>query len=375
MKNLCLLLAFLGAMQVSAQITVTNATFPKVGDTLKTAFIDEFTGTLNMGNVGGPQNWDFSALSSGTRQEEVFLNPGGGEFSAAFPDANLRIDNGGQELYMKSSANKIEALGFGGDNPFFDGPLVIKYSKRPVYRAAPLTFISSSTNVSEFRIDLSSSIIPDTLLAGLPIRPDSIRIQFSDNATGLMDAFGSLKMQNKTFDVLREKVQSISETKLFIKIFGAWIDPLPLIGGNIPGGFGGFLGRDTSVTYNFYTNTIKEVLLSASFSLENDLQSLVVADLGGLVSGLYDIRADESVVLFPNPAYDFLRIKCGENFTGQHLVTICDAQGRYVHAEVAELIPDADKIIDVSALSPGSYLLSLHNRSSRNVKTIRFVVH
>jgi len=375
MKNLCLLLALIGTLQVSAQITVTNATFPKVGDTLKTAFIEEFSGTLNMGNVGGPQNWDFSALSSGTRQEEVFLNPAGGEFAAAFPDANLRIDNGGQELYMKSSATKIEALGFGGDNPFFDGPLVIKYSKRPVYRAAPLTFISSSTNVSEFRIDLSSSIIPDTLLAGLPIRPDSIRIQFSDNATGLMDAFGSLKMQNKTFDVLREKVQSISETKLFIKIFGAWIDPLPLIGGNIPGGFGGFLGRDTSITYSFYTNTKKEVLVAANFNLDNEFQSAIVADLGGIISSSDEVLIDESVLVFPNPAHDFLRIKCGKNITGQHLITICDLQGKYVHAEIAELIPDADKTIDVSALSPGSYLLSLNSRSSRNVKTIRFVVH
>jgi hypothetical protein len=182
-------------------------------------------------------------------------------------------------------------------------------------------------------------------------------------------------MQNKTFDVLREKVQSISETKLFIKIFGAWIDPLPLLGGNIPGGFGGFLGRDTSITYNFYTNTLKEVLLSASFSLDEELQSLVVADLGGITSSSEDLLLDETVIVFPNPAQEYINIRSGANLTGQHLITICDTQGRYIHAEAAELRPESDKMIDVSALHPGQYLLSLHSRSSSNVKTIRFVIH
>lgn len=104
-------------------------------------------------------------------------------------------------------------------------------------------------------------------------------------------------------------MQSISETKLFIKIFGAWIDPLPLIGGNIPGGFGGFLGRDTSITYSFYTNTKKEVLVAANFNLDNEFQSAVVADLGGIISSSGEIFLDESVLVFPNPAQEYINIR------------------------------------------------------------------
>ena len=64
MKNIIFhVLISLYIFNINAQITITNATFPKVGDTLKTAVVFDFAGNLTMGSTGGPKTWDFSILS------------------------------------------------------------------------------------------------------------------------------------------------------------------------------------------------------------------------------------------------------------------------------------------------------------------------
>ena len=207
MKNIIFhVLISLYISNINAQITITNATFPKVGDTLKTAVVFDFAGNLTMGSTGGPKTWDFNILNvdEGIKQQEIYLNPAVGKDASSFPEATMMLLSDGQEIYLKSSATKLEGLGFGGANQFFDAPLVIKYSKRPVLRTAPLEFINTTATTGEFRIDISSNIIPDSLLAGLPFKPDSIRIQFSNSIKGLTDAYGSLKLQGNSFDVLRE---------------------------------------------------------------------------------------------------------------------------------------------------------------------------
>ena len=61
-----------------------------------------------------------------------------------------------------------------------------------------------------FRID----IIPDTLLAGLPIRPDSLRIRFVTTRQDKVDAFGKIKIPGSgEIDCLRERRYEITGDK------------------------------------------------------------------------------------------------------------------------------------------------------------------
>jgi len=358
---------------VSAQITITNATFPKVGDTLKTAVSLDFAGTLAMGTTGGPKTWDFSILNEGIKQQEIYLNPAVGKDASAFPEATMMLLSDGQEIYLKSSVTKLEGLGFGGANQFFDAPLVIKYSKRPVLRIAPLEFINTTSTTGEFRIDISSNIIPDTILAGLPFKPDSIRVQFSNTIKGLTDAYGNLKLQGKSFDVLREKVESISQTQLFIKILGVWIDPLPFLGGNIPGGFGDFLGQDTTIIYNFISNTKKEILVSAEYSTNNELQSVTFADLGGVISSTKDITSPVFTV-YPNPVSDILTFTTSDLQAGKYFITVSDLQGKIVYFETATIQNDEARQINTSSIPKGNYILTLRDQYNTFTRSIKFLV-
>jgi hypothetical protein len=355
------------------QITVTNTTFPILGDTLKTVVNNNFKGTLNMGNVAGPQVWDFSMLNSGTKQNEIFLNPSKGKDASAFPDATMLLIAGTQEQYLKSSPTKIEVLGYGGQNPIFGVPLVVKFTKRPVYRAAPLNFITSTTSTSEFKVDLSTNIIPDTLLAGLPLKPDSLRILFTNTSKGLFDGFGSLKMQNKTYDVLREKSESISETKLLVKVFGIWLDPSTLFGGNLPGGIGGFLGKDTTITYNFYSNQKKEILVSADYNTRNLLQSVTFADLGGITSATSEVNIAPQMSVYPNPADQVIHIAGIAGKDSKYLISIADLTGRIVHFETALLYSGELKDIQIGHFTPGVYVVSIIDQFRSSVSSVRFV--
>jgi hypothetical protein len=374
MKALTTVCFTLLTLAIGAQVTITNTTFPKVGDTLRYAFIDNIPATLSMGNVGGPQTWDFSALNMGQKNNQIFISPSAGKDAAAFPDATLLLQSDQQELYLKSSATKIEALGFAGANPFFNAPLLVKYTKKPVFRAAPLTFISTSNSSAEFRIDISTSIIPDTLLANLPIKPDSIRILFANSDKGLLDGFGTLKMQGKTFSVLREKVESISETKLFIKLFGLWIDPLPLLGGNIPGGFGGFLGQDTTYTYNFYTDSKKEVLLAAQYTTGNEATSLQIADLGGIISSSDDVNTTLTADIIPNPASDFCRFQVSQLRDGLYLMTIHSMQGVPVSAGMVQVTNGGVTDIDLRQIPAGQYVITLIDKANSQAISERLTI-
>jgi hypothetical protein len=373
MKNVVLIFSiWLVVSNISAQITITNSTFPVVGDTLKTAIRFSPSG-LNMGTVNGPQVWDFSTLNAGNKQNEIYKSAASGPDAAAFPDANLLLNVDGQEQYLKSSSTKIEGLGLGGANDFIDVPLVIKYSKRPVLRTAPLNFINSTASNSEFRIDISANILPDSLLALISISFDSIRIQFANNARGVVDAYGTLKMQNKEFPVLREKVETYSETKVFIKFFNNWFDVGQFLGGNIPEGFENLLGMDTTFTYNFYTDSKKEILVSAEYNTANSLQEVVFADLGGVVSSSNDTYIP-AIKVYPNPTSDFLFVQTPDWKEGTYLVTISDLSGKMLHAEPVGLNPDTTRQIDISNLSTGTYLLTIRNQFNSFAGTTKFVV-
>ncbi|HMP30100.1 MAG TPA: T9SS type A sorting domain-containing protein [Saprospiraceae bacterium] len=356
---------------VNAQITITHTTFPTVGDTLRYILSNDST-TLNLGTTNGPQEWNFSSLSSGIRFNEIYTEVSNGKEIASFPEANLLLITEGQEQYLKSNSTRLEVIGLGGFNALVDTLLLINYSKRPTIRNAPLTFIKSTSSNSEFRVDISSNLLPTAIKNLIPINFDSIRIQFSSNAKGIVDAYGTLKMQNKDFSVLRETIETVSETKIFLKIFGFWIDPLPLFVGNIPSGIDDLLGQDTTITYNFYTDKRKEILVSAQYNTNLTLRRLVFADLGGLLSTTKNI-ANSTLKLFPNPATEKLFLQTQNIKEGKYVLTISDFFGRTVYDESFLLSPNDIKEINISNLNRGTYLMYIKDHYGILIHTIKFL--
>ncbi|MBK9018428.1 MAG: hypothetical protein IPM82_32725 [Saprospiraceae bacterium] len=131
---------------LSAQITVTNATFPLAGDTLKTA-TDLNPDGIVITPPGGPATWDFSGLAPTVKSESVFRAASEGSAFADFSSAELfSVGAGGQgETYYDVSANNFDNLGYYGSDPTGGLPIQtsFKFSPPVPERRAPLNFIDN----------------------------------------------------------------------------------------------------------------------------------------------------------------------------------------------------------------------------------------
>lgn len=380
MKNKVLIVIFLlGYGVINGQITITNATFPKSGDKLKYAQLNNPGNILDLKSNAGPHVWDFTVLNRGSKFEEEYDDPSEGKDASAFSQADMLLERDNQEVYFKSSTDKIEELGFGGINPIFNAPLVGKYSVRPTYRQAPLSFIGLTQSEGKFAIALSSAVFPDSLLSIFPqgFKPDSVKVEFSSSSKGLMDAYGTLKMQDQSFDVLREKAEASSVTSIFIKIgFLGWVN-LEQIASQfniqLPPFIGQFLGVKKTTIYKFHTNGKKEILVSAVYNEANELTEVTFADLGK-VSATQNTVVNHAMSVYPNPASDVIHIGSGTLTEGMYLVTLTNMDGRTVYAEPCRLGGNISKKVDVSNFDSGLYILTLRDKFNQFTVTNKIVI-
>ena len=106
-KLLTIAMAFIG-LNTIAQITVTDADFVGVGDVIFQATDNTPASTINIGNTGINQTWDFSTLQESSTGNLLFISPIGTTYENQYPNANLCMnDNGSLSYYNKSSRSII----------------------------------------------------------------------------------------------------------------------------------------------------------------------------------------------------------------------------------------------------------------------------
>lgn len=119
------------AFSLHAQITVTDATFPAVGDTLRTA-IDQEPAGIEITPPGGPFAWDFTGLIADANQVTVFHPASEGEAFANFSEAELVIfGQAGAETYFSVSPTAFENLGYSGTAPAGGFPIQTEFKFTP----------------------------------------------------------------------------------------------------------------------------------------------------------------------------------------------------------------------------------------------------
>ncbi len=363
MRLIFTILLFIAIILVSrGQITITSSTFPVKGDVLKMAIAESVN--IDMGRNNGPQTWDFSTLNAGFLFEEEYIDVSEGSDPLAFPNADMILKVGGGESYVRSSANKLEIIGVGGENDFIPFEVNVNYSSFPVLRRAPLNFIDNNSSNSAFNITIPSSVLPPVILEALPIRPDSIRIKFENSSRSVVDAYGTLKIQNQDFQVLRERTEDISETKAELRVFGAWLDAGAFIT-LLPPALGGFLGKDTTYTYNFYNDSRKEILVSAEYNVDNELESVTFVNLGGVISNTEDEILSLETKVYPNPVSDKLNISIPNVNDGTYLITLTDMSGKVIYVNPTSALNGLYHEINTQNFSVGHYILDVRSQHNK----------
>lgn len=357
-KLLLSIFTLLCVLNLPAQITLTEASFPSSGDSVRIS--QSNTQGLDFVSTGANFNWDYSNLVA-TSQVLNQYNPIGFAsiliFATYGPIAqssyqgsyfnttqDLPLDQLSQFLpvalsdlnqYTKSTNDSITSIGYsisvnGQGVPFKSDTIETRYK-------LPLNFNDQHYSRGYSNIDLNPII-------------DVIFRQYRQRFT-TVDGWGTLTTPKGTFQVLRVK-HDIDEIDSVYQTFfgpGAWFGAPPI----------------TRTEYEWFGLNNTEWLLKVVVT-NNTISSIAYQEdyLGldaGLESSAFQVNA------YPNPVSDFVYFDSDSPLKG---VQLCNAQGKVVLQ-----LADTDLLIgkmDLSAFSPGVYLMKIaNNQSTKLIKLVK----
>lgn len=253
------------APTAQAQITVTNATFPAAGDTLRMA-VDyaPAAGSVVLGPPGFFVTWDFSGLQVDATQSTIYRAAGavpGAELLATtalnMPPATITWpDTGIHDEHYDVTGSEFRLQAVYGANFDLMGNTLIGLTPPLNLRRAPMNFFDITQYTSGAIALYDQPALSPVLTAAFPFSAaDSVRYRITYNVTATVDAFGTLTIPGGSFEVLREKRTQYREVRMDAKINPlGWLDVTDQA---IPLGARG-LGVTTTIYYSFYNDTVKE---------------------------------------------------------------------------------------------------------------------
>ena len=362
------------AFAVNAQIVVTNATFPEVGDTLVTATDNLPTG-LDIGSSGADKVWDFSGLTAPFSQETIYQDASEGSGAAEVPEAELFVDFGNAvESYISVTDEVFELVAVRGNDPLSFGiNALLKFSPPIVERRAPMSFGDVNTTESNASVPFGSDIVPDTLLDQLPLVPDSIRIRINEERTDIVDAYGTMTIPGGTFDVLREKRTAIRSTRVdaLVPFFG-WQDVTDIIIDLIGVDVG--LGDIETTTYLFFNDESKEIIAEATVNDADEIVQVTYKFID-VVNNINPILvARPGVYAYPNPAITDARFEFANLNAGNYKLKIYNILGVAIWENDYYINGTRVERVDLNHFRKGTYLYSLEDESGKTLVTKRLMI-
>lgn len=381
-----MLLAVLSAVcfHATAQITITAATFPAVGDTFH--FAVDLAPVSNNDFItppGGGQSWDFSDLKFDQTLETVYQAPTAGMHTTDFPGADLLVSGSTGESYYNLTNNKFELLGYaGGDPANFGVQVLAKFSPPIIQRRSPMNFFDINQQATDLTLPFSTKALPDSLVANIPgiSSIDSIRVRIHYDDLDVVDGWGDLKIPNMAMptQVLRIKQTEYTSTAMDVHVVQpfplGWVDISTFLGGGGP--FGNFLGTDTTVTFRFYSNLHKEELAVVTTSPDQStVESVRFKNIDMLTPApVLDAPGAASVQAFPNPAIQWVRFDCLNLPQDEYTLKIFNIVGKVVWKNTYQITGNRSIKIDLEDFKKGTYLYSLVNQAGTIIGTKRLVV-
>lgn len=363
---------FLACSFLIAQITVTNATFPEAGDTLRTA-TDNMPQGIDLTAPGGNQTWDFTNLTAPFSSETIYRPASEGTAAAEVPNADIFSEVIDQaENYYVVTDESVELVAFNGPDPIgFNFSTLIKFSPPVVDRRAPMTFPSNNVAEGALLLPFAAEDLPGGILDSLPITPDSIRLRINFERVDFVDAWGTLAIPGGTFDVLREKRTQITETRVDVKLgFFPWQDITDLIGPLFED-----LGTQTTINYYYFSEDAKEpIAVVTTDELEETVTQVVYKSIDD-VNTVQPIQvARPGVYAYPNPAINDVRFDFTNLNAGNYSLKIYNILGVTVWEKDYYVTGSRTEKISLSHLRKGTYLYSLQDNRGKTLVTKRLMI-
>lgn len=361
MKQLVLfcLLVFGGIHPVTAQITITNAVFPVVGDTLHYIFGNQ-PGAINQVFTppGGGQQWNLSNLQPTQTWNQIMQNPATGSAQASFPGANILYNplNSASQVYLQVTGTQVLDMGYFGLDELGLG-LNLLFDNRPDLEEswAPVNFFDIHQSTANVLSAFDAPIAPPILLNLVPTA-DSFRIRVTYQRISAVDAFGTMTIPGGTFDVLRKKRTEYKSMAVDVKVAPlGWID-ISTIGGQqiLP------LGTDTITTFHFLNDVSREAIAICTL---NTAQNVVtgVQYKAMNTTATFAPTLNGALFTYPNPVHNTLYVHFTNDAGATFQIRLINAQGHPVLEQTVEAVTATENGISIPLvhLAPGIYALML----------------
>jgi hypothetical protein len=360
-------LAFIG-LNALAQITVTDADLVNIGDVIYQAYDANPAVSLNVGNSGMNQSWDFSGLQVSYTDTLLFISPVGTQNANLYNNVNLCMDDKGSITYFNKSSAGLYIHGI--SDTVFNSPALYL----PLQLTYGLTISDGPIVVIEDVITgvlLSTAIPPatvDVLTNGLGNRADTALIQVTNTTDFDVDGSGAITIPLGTYDVLRLK--TIQNTSSVLNVYcsdtvsgmGAWINNIPF--SSIPI-LSGFSNDEQEIKYQWITNdaSVKFLLVEIIVDSLDNIADGVSFQTISLSSSMAELPLN-TFDIYPIPASDKLIIESkSSNLTA---LTLLDVMGKLVFSDRFT----GTTQIDLTLISKGIYYLNLKTAEAELTKKI-----
>ena len=365
-KLLTIALAF-ASMNMSGQITVTDADIVGQGDFVHMAYDNNPSSLITIGLQGMNQTWDFSTLQVSSVDTELYVSPIGTQYENLYPNANLCLSAGGSISYFDKSSSGVYIYGL--NDTVFNLPAL--------FLPLPLTFGLSVTDgpivvVEDYitgpllSIALPASAVA-TLTNNLANIADTALIQITNTSEFSVDGSGVITTPLGTYDALRLK--EVKEISSILNVYcsdtitqqGMWFNNIPFSAIPI---LAGNSNNEQEITYRWITNDATVTYLVAATVVDsfNNVEEAsfqitpLLNNITELPSSLFNV--------YPIPATNNLTIEAQNNkFTYLNLV---DVTGKVILKK--EFTQSTS--LDVSHIAKGMYYLNLKTVEGNLTKQI-----
>lgn len=357
-----------------AQVTITSASFPVAGDTLRNQ-VDFTVDDIVPSPAGPDQLWDYTGLTSGLVNERTVLDASEGANFDAFPSADLVVQTTGNfENYFAKDGQYLSDLGFFGGNAETEFLTVAaKYTQPYIILNTPANYEDNAAYETSLLVPAAKEDLPDSLVAQIPdaVVFDSIRIRVDIESDSEIDAWGTMMIPGAEYEVLRENRYELRDTRIEIKIsILPWVDATALLDDLLPG----LLGLDTVRIHNFYAEGVNLPIASLLMDADGNPTQVSYKSEGIITSTNNLTNAKPDFVAYPNPAIDKISLSATNLPEGEYTVRIFNLLGQDAYRRQHRFKPGKEIDITVAGLRRGSYFYSILDDRGKPFRTKRLVI-
>lgn len=228
--------SFISVLSLQAQISITTADAPAVGDLFVQSADTSFS-QINIGESGPNRVWDFRNLLVIESDTLQFIATTDAPKNEDFPTATHVGQVDSIYTYAQVRDDGLYFLGIVSDFFDVDTFFSLQFEDAPRLLAYPTTSTTTYTDTSRFDISDFSDVFTD-----------SVRITQKEFNTVTVDAFGTLQLPSGNFDVLRQNRMVITFDTIEVRNEGLWF-PIEA-------------GVDTTYTYEWLAKEAKGPILT-----------------------------------------------------------------------------------------------------------------